>query len=48
MGFSLELTEDQRGLVDSTHRFAEEVIRPVAAGYDRSQDFPLGGTGGGC
>lgn len=40
MGFSLELTEDQRGLVDSTHRFAEEVIRPVAAGYDRSQDFP--------
>ena len=40
MGFSLELNQDQRELVDRTHRFAEEVIRPVAANYDRSQDFP--------
>jgi acyl-CoA dehydrogenase len=40
MGFSLELTDEQRQLVDKTHRFAAEVIRPVAAEYDRSQDFP--------
>src|SRR5436305_12718347 len=40
MGFSLELNEDQRELVDRAHRFAEEVIRPVASDYDRSQDFP--------
>jgi acyl-CoA dehydrogenase len=38
--FSLELTEEQRDLVERTHRFAEEVIRPVAAEYDRDQGFP--------
>ena len=40
MPFSLELTEDQQDLVNETHRFALEVIRPVAADYDRDQDFP--------
>ncbi|MDQ6835968.1 MAG: acyl-CoA dehydrogenase family protein [Actinomycetota bacterium] len=40
MGFSLELTEEQRDLVDRTHRFAEDVIRPVAVEYDREQGFP--------
>ena len=40
MAFSLELTEEQHELVDRTHRFAAEVIRPVAAEYDRDQGFP--------
>ncbi len=40
MNFSLELSDEQRALVESTRRFAAEVIRPVAAEYDRSQDFP--------
>jgi acyl-CoA dehydrogenase len=40
VGFSLELTEDQRALGARAHRFAEEVIRPAATEYDRSQDFP--------
>ena len=40
MSVSLELTDTQRDLVDEAHRFASEVIRPVAADYDRDQDFP--------
>ncbi len=40
MGFSLELTAAQHDLVERTHRFAEEVIRPVAADYDRNEEFP--------
>src|SRR5436190_9553947 len=40
MAFSLELTEEQRELVGRAHRFAVEVIRPVAAEYDRDQGFP--------
>jgi alkylation response protein AidB-like acyl-CoA dehydrogenase len=40
MSFSLTLTAAQHGLVDRTHRFAEEVIRPVADQYDREQEFP--------
>ncbi|HEU4977364.1 MAG TPA: acyl-CoA dehydrogenase family protein [Solirubrobacteraceae bacterium] len=39
-GFSLELTAAQRDLVERTHRFAEEVIRPAAAQYDRDEEFP--------
>lgn len=36
----MELTQDQRELIDRTHRFAEEAIRPVAAEYDRDQSYP--------
>lgn len=40
MSFSLELTDEQRGLVDRAHRFAAEVIRPAAAEYDRDEELP--------
>jgi acyl-CoA dehydrogenase len=40
MSFSLELTPAHHELVDRAHRFAEEVIRPVAAEYDREEKFP--------
>src|ERR687888_614952 len=38
--FSLELTPAQHDLVQRTHRFAEEVIRPVADRYDRDEELP--------
>jgi acyl-CoA dehydrogenase len=40
VGFSLELTPAQHDLVERTHRFAAEVIRPVAPHYDREEEFP--------
>src|SRR3954469_13269991 len=40
MAFDLELTDDQRQLRDKCHAFAREVIRPVAAEYDREQELP--------
>jgi acyl-CoA dehydrogenase len=40
MGFGLELTPAQHELVRRTHRFAEEVVRPVADHYDREEEFP--------
>ncbi|MCX5044121.1 acyl-CoA dehydrogenase family protein [Aldersonia sp. NBC_00410] len=40
MTFSLALTPAQRDLVERTHAFAEDVIRPVAAEHDRNQEFP--------
>jgi alkylation response protein AidB-like acyl-CoA dehydrogenase len=40
MGFTLELTEEQAALRKKTHAFAREVIRPVAAEYDRRQELP--------
>src|ERR687894_16572 len=40
MSFSLALTPAQHDLVERTHRFAEEVVRPAAAHYDREQEFP--------
>jgi acyl-CoA dehydrogenase len=40
MGFSLELTPAQHDLIRRVHRFAEEEIRPVAADYDREEEFP--------
>jgi acyl-CoA dehydrogenase len=40
MAFSLSLNPAQRDLVERTHRFAEEEIRPVAAEYDRNEEFP--------
>ena len=39
-GFTLELTPDQRQLVERAHKFACDVIRPVAAEYDARQEFP--------
>ena len=40
MPFDLELTDDQQRLCDKCHTFAREVIRPVAAEYDREQELP--------
>src|ERR1700727_3639133 len=40
MSFSLDLTDEQTSLRDQTHRFARDVIRPVAAQYDQAQEFP--------
>lgn len=40
MSFSLELTPAHHDLIRRTHRFAEEVVRPVADRYDREQEFP--------
>jgi acyl-CoA dehydrogenase len=40
MSFSLELTDEQDELREKCHRFAREVIRPVAADYDKVQELP--------
>ena len=41
MSFTLDLTDDQQKLRDRTRVFARDVIRPVAAHYDKDQeDFP--------
>src|SRR5437763_1827290 len=40
MAFSLDLTNDQQALREKCHTFAREVIRPVAAEYDREQELP--------
>jgi acyl-CoA dehydrogenase len=40
MSFSLELTDEQVALRDKAHGFARDVIRPVAAQYDREQALP--------
>jgi acyl-CoA dehydrogenase len=40
MSFDLSPTPAQLDLVERTHAFAVEVIRPVAARYDREQEFP--------
>ncbi len=37
---SFELTEDQREIRDWVHDFAEREIRPVAAQYDETEEFP--------
>ena len=39
-GFGFALTPAQLELVERTHTFAKEVVRPVAAEYDRSEEFP--------
>jgi acyl-CoA dehydrogenase len=41
MSFALDLTDEQSALRDKAHAFARDVIRPVAAEYDRAQEFPL-------
>jgi acyl-CoA dehydrogenase len=40
MSFSLALSPAHHDLVERTHRFAADVIRPVAAEYDRREEFP--------
>jgi acyl-CoA dehydrogenase len=40
MSFDLSLTPAQQDLVERTHRFAEEVVRPAAAHHDATQEFP--------
>src|SRR3954463_11334760 len=40
MTFSMTLTPAQLDLVERTHRFAEDVIRPAAEHYDRQEEFP--------
>jgi acyl-CoA dehydrogenase len=38
--FNLCLSAAHHDLVKRTHRFADEVVRPVAADYDRREEFP--------
>jgi acyl-CoA dehydrogenase len=40
MTFDLTPTSAQHDLAKRTHEFAESVVRPVAAEYDRRQEFP--------
>jgi acyl-CoA dehydrogenase len=40
MAFTLQLTDHQQALREKCHTFAREVIRPVAAEYDRAQELP--------
>jgi len=40
MSFDLSLTPAQHDLVERTHAFARDVVRPVAAEYDQRQEFP--------
>jgi acyl-CoA dehydrogenase len=40
MAFDLELTPAHHDLIERTHRFAKEVVRPVADRYDREEEFP--------
>ena len=40
MSFDFSLTPAHHDLIGRTHRFAEEVVRPVAGRYDREQEFP--------
>jgi alkylation response protein AidB-like acyl-CoA dehydrogenase len=40
VGFSLDLTEDQRDLRDWVHGFAESVVRPAAAEWDEREATP--------
>ena len=38
--FSLDLNEDQLQMQKWVHDFAEDVIRPVAAEYDETEETP--------
>lgn len=38
--YGFELTEEQRQLKETVHKFAAEEIIPVAAKYDKAQEFP--------
>ena len=37
---SFELTDEQLGLRETAHRYAKDVVRPVAAEYDVTGEFP--------
>ena len=39
-GFSLELTADQKDVVDWVHGFAANVVRPAAAEWDEREETP--------
>jgi acyl-CoA dehydrogenase len=39
-GFSLELSQDQRDVVDWVHGFAANVVRPAAAEWDEREETP--------
>ncbi|CAM5281099.1 acyl-CoA dehydrogenase family protein [Streptomyces abikoensis] len=39
-GFTMELSEDQRGVRDWIHGFAADVMRPAAAEWDEREEFP--------
>src|ERR1700744_1334285 len=40
MNFTLDLSDEHVALREKAHNFAREVIRPVAAEYDRAQELP--------
>src|SRR5918992_1563180 len=40
MSYGFALTPAHRDLVERTHEFAREVVRPVAAHHDREEEFP--------
>jgi acyl-CoA dehydrogenase len=40
MSLNFDLTDEQVALRDKAHAFAQQVIRPVAAEYDRAQELP--------
>ena len=40
MSFDLSLTPAHHDLIERTHAFAEDVVRPAAPRYDREQEFP--------
>lgn len=40
MAFNLSLTPARLDLVERTHAFAEDVVRPVAEEYEQKQEFP--------
>src|SRR5438477_921661 len=40
MRFSLELNDEHAALREKAHAFARDFIRPVAAEYDKQQEFP--------
>jgi acyl-CoA dehydrogenase len=40
MSFTLALTPAHASLIERSHAFARDVIRPVAADYDRREEFP--------
>ena len=39
-GYGFALSPSQLELVERTHAFARDVIRPVAAEYDEREEFP--------
>ena len=40
MTLEFSLTPEQEAIRDLAHRFAEKEIRPVAAHYDETEEFP--------